>query len=195
MSSSSRAQISGRSSAQSRKRRQLDREHVEPVVEIGPEGALVDPLLQVDIGRGDDAKIDFGDLVRSDWLDFALLQHAQQLDLQLQRHFADLVEEQGAAVGGPELAVAALAIGARIRTRRDAKKFGFDQRVGNGGDIDADEGFFGTRRTHCGSPGPAVPCRCRFRPTAARSRFVAPRGRPVPWLAQCRRWCRHNRRR
>ena len=41
---------------------------------------------------------------RADRLHFAILQHAQQLDLRIERHFADFVEEDRAHVGGDELA-------------------------------------------------------------------------------------------
>ena len=37
-------------------------------------------------------------------LELALLQHAQQLGLQVERHFADFVEQDGAAVGQFEFA-------------------------------------------------------------------------------------------
>ena len=39
---------------------------------------------------------------RADRRDFALLQHAQQLGLQFERHFADFVEEDDAAFGRAE---------------------------------------------------------------------------------------------
>ena len=39
-------------------RRQADGDDVEAVVEVGPEAALVDHLLQVLVGGGDDAHID-----------------------------------------------------------------------------------------------------------------------------------------
>ena len=43
---------------------------------------------------------------RAERPDLALLQHAQQLGLQRERQLADLVEEDGAAVGLDEQAVA-----------------------------------------------------------------------------------------
>ncbi|MNZ11188.1 hypothetical protein D3C78_280510 [compost metagenome] len=80
-------------------RRHLDGEDVEAVVEILAEAAGLDHLFEVLVGGGDDAHVDVLGLVAADPLEGALLQHAQQLDLHLQRHVADLVEEQGAAVG------------------------------------------------------------------------------------------------
>ncbi|MDT4824412.1 hypothetical protein FQZ97_576590 [compost metagenome] len=80
-------------------RRHLDGEYVEAVIEVFAEAAGLDHLLEVLVGGGDDAHIDVLRLVAAHALEGALLQHAQQLDLHRQRHVADLVEEQGAAVG------------------------------------------------------------------------------------------------
>ena len=85
-------------------RRQVDREDVEPVVEVLAELALRDQRLEVAVGGRDDADVDLDRLGAADALELALLQHAQQLDLHLQRQVADLVEEQGAAVGELEAA-------------------------------------------------------------------------------------------
>ena len=52
-------------------------------------------------------------LAAADTLDHAVLQEAQQLRLQRQRHVADLVEEQRAAVGLGDQAALALGRGAR----------------------------------------------------------------------------------
>ena len=50
----------------------------------------------------DDAHVDRNGLGRAHGPHFAFLQHAQELDLQRQRHVADLVEQERAAVGGLE---------------------------------------------------------------------------------------------
>ena len=120
-------------------RRQADRQHVQPPVEVGAEAAVGDHRAEVAAGRGDDANVDALHRVAADRFDLLLLQHAQQLGLQGERHVADLVEEQRAAVGEPELAVAAAPLGAGIGAGGDAEELGFEQRVGNGGDVDADE--------------------------------------------------------
>jgi alpha-D-ribose 1-methylphosphonate 5-triphosphate synthase subunit PhnL len=75
-------------------RRQLRRDHVEAVVQVLAELAAGDRLLQVAVGGRDDAHVDLARSVAADGPHLAFLQHAQQLDLQLQRHVADLVEEQ-----------------------------------------------------------------------------------------------------
>ena len=69
-------------------RRQRDREDVEPVVEVLAELAVGDQLLEVAVGRRDDAHVDLDRLGAADALELALLQHAQQLDLHLHRQVA-----------------------------------------------------------------------------------------------------------
>ena len=119
--------------------RQPDRQHVQAVVEVGAEAAVGHHRRQVAAGGGDHAHVDPLHLVAAERLDLLLLQHAQQLALQRERHVADLVEEQRAAVGELELAVAALAIGARVRAGRHAEELGLEQALGHRGDVDADE--------------------------------------------------------
>ena len=85
-------------------RRQVQVDDVEPVVEVLAEAARLDLLLEVAVGRGDDADVDRLGLGVADAEDDPLLQRAQELHLQRERHLADLVEEQRAAVGRLELA-------------------------------------------------------------------------------------------
>ena len=56
------------------------------------------------MGRGDDAHVDRLHLAAADAGELALLQHAQQLGLGVERHVADLVEEERAAARLLELA-------------------------------------------------------------------------------------------
>ena len=51
-----------------------------------------------------EADVDLDGLAPADRIDLALLDGAQQLDLRVERQFADLVEEQRAAIGLDELA-------------------------------------------------------------------------------------------
>ena len=68
----------------------------------------------------------------------ALLQRAQQLGLQRERHLADLVEEQRAAVRLLEQALAAL-LGVGERALRVAEQLALEQRLGHRRAVDRDE--------------------------------------------------------
>src|SRR6059036_1057136 len=80
-------------------RRQVDREHVEPVEKVLAQLVGADGLRGHAVGGGDHAHVhlDLG-LAAADAPEAALLEHAQQLGLGVGVHLRDLVEEQGAAV-------------------------------------------------------------------------------------------------
>ena len=84
------------------------------------------------------ARVDADRLRVADALELALLQHAQQLDLQLRRRGIDFVEEDRAGVGGFETAGA---IGHRSgeRTADVAEQFAFQQAFAKRAAIDAHE--------------------------------------------------------
>ena len=105
---------------------QLQRHDVEPVVEVLAE--LARRLLRVEVAmrRRDHAHVDRNRLRRAHRPHLAFLQHAQQLHLQRQRHVADLVEEQRAAVGRLEQALVRLH-GAGERAARVAEQLGLEQ--------------------------------------------------------------------
>src|SRR5439155_2580690 len=65
-----------------------------------------DAGLQVLVGRGDQPDVHPDRRVTADALHLLLLDRAQELGLGLERHVADLVEEERAAVRGLELALA-----------------------------------------------------------------------------------------
>ena len=80
-------------------RRQLDLDDAQPVVEVLAERALRDHRGEVAVRRGDHARVERHRPGVADALERALLQHAQQLGLQLERDLGDLVEEQRALAG------------------------------------------------------------------------------------------------
>jgi hypothetical protein len=65
-----------------------------------------------------------------------LLQHAQQAGLQGQRHVADFIQEQRAAMGLAQAARAAFARRTGEGARRMAEQFRFDEVLGDGGAVD-----------------------------------------------------------
>ena len=87
-------------------RREVHGDHVQAVVEILAERSLLHHLRQVGVGRGDDADVDLDRARIANALELALLQHAQHLHLQRHRHRPDFVEEERAAVGLFETALA-----------------------------------------------------------------------------------------
>ena len=79
-------------------RRHAHRHDLQAEEQVLAEAARGDLVLEIAVGRGDDAHVDLDGLGRADAPDLALLQHAQELHLHLGADLADLVEEQRAAV-------------------------------------------------------------------------------------------------
>ena len=80
-------------------RRQRQPDDVEAMKQILAKTPRRDFLLQIPVGRGHDANVDFDPLQRSEGPEFLFLKHAEQLDLEFEREFADFVEKGGAAIG------------------------------------------------------------------------------------------------
>ena len=112
-------------------RRQADRKGVDAVVEVLAEPAFADEHVEWAIGRRDQAEVDVNRLIATQALEPAFLKHTQQLGLCHQRHVADLVKEQGTAVG--QLKAARLAV---MRAGKGAlfvaEDFRLEQAVGQG---------------------------------------------------------------
>lgn len=79
--------------------RQVDRDDVQPVVKVLAEAALLDLAQRVAVGSTQDAQVDLVQLGAADLLEGAGLDEAEQLGLKPRLHLADLVQEQGAAIG------------------------------------------------------------------------------------------------
>ena len=118
---------------------QVDRHHVEPVVQILAEPAGLDFLEEVAIGGGDDPGVDLLGVVVADPLELAFLQDAEQLDLELGRGAVDLVEEDAAGVRRLEPA-GSVVDGAGERALDVAKQLAFQQAFGQGAAVDPDVG-------------------------------------------------------
>ena len=113
---------------------------VEPVEQVLAELARLDQLGQVAVGGGDDAHVHLDRVGRADPLDLALLQHAQQLHLGGERDVADLVEEDGAAVGGVEEALL-VALRAGEGALHVAEELRLEERLGEGAAVQGHEGM------------------------------------------------------
>ena len=80
-------------------RRQMNLDRVETEQQILPESSCRDFRVEVGVGRRDQPHVGLARPRRSETLELAGLEHAQQLLLLAERHVGDLVEEQRAAVG------------------------------------------------------------------------------------------------
>ena len=79
-------------------------DHAEPVEKVFPESSGGYFAGQVIVGGGDEAKIDRNVPVAANSLNLFGFQYSEQLGLERPGDFADFVEQQGAAMGGFELA-------------------------------------------------------------------------------------------
>ena len=140
------------SSRRSRKRRHADGNDVEPVVEIFAKQIFGNGLVEIAVGGGDDAHIDGDFAGAADRAHRALLQHAQQFDLHGQRHFADFVEEDGAAVGDFEQAALVL-VRSGEGAFQVAEEFALQQSLREGSAVDGDERLGGARRADVDGAG------------------------------------------
>ena len=94
------------------------------------------------VGGGNDAGINLNGRQAADPVELAIGQDAQQAGLQIRRHVADLIEEQGAAVGLLETSLAPR-LGASEGTAFVTEQFGLQQVVGDGRHVQGDEGLVG----------------------------------------------------
>ena len=85
-------------------RRHLHGKDVQAVEQVLAKPAGDDRRIEIPVGGCDDAHVAVDRAVAADALEAALLQDPQKLHLHLQRHVADLVEEQRAALGKLETA-------------------------------------------------------------------------------------------
>ena len=104
----------------------LDREDIDPVIEVSAEGTVIDARLNVLVGGADKAEINIDLVIAANPLNGAVFQYAQQLGLQRQRHIADLIKEQGSAVCEFDPAFARL-VGAGEGAFLMTEDFGFQQ--------------------------------------------------------------------
>src|SRR5882724_1584146 len=121
-------------------RRQIHREHVEPVEQVVPERPQRDRFLERPVRRGDHADVHFYGLRSTDTKEAAILEHAQQFHLRRERHLAYFVEEDRAAVRQLEPSQATLG-GARERALLVAEQLALEQRLGQRRAVYGDEGL------------------------------------------------------
>ena len=169
---------SGMSSRRSRSGGSCDREDVQPVEEVlaetcprrpaRPRSRLVAAITRTSTRMRPRA---------ADALELALLEHAQQLRLQLERQLADLVEEERAAVGQLE-AARACCWTAPVKAPFSWPKSSLSSSVaGIAAQLTATNGRVAPRGCARGSRGRRAPCPCPSRRGRAPSRRSARRAR------------------
>src|SRR5262245_7224272 len=118
--------------------RDMDRNDVEPIEEILAELSVLDAHLERTVGRGDDAQIDLDVARAAHPPEHALLEHPQKLRLAVQRHLADLVEEERAAIGQLHQALLRR-LGVGERPLLVTEQLAFEQGLGDRGAVDFHE--------------------------------------------------------
>ena len=120
----------------------MDGDDVEAEEEVLSELLAVDTFLEVPVGGGDDADIDFDGAVTADAFEFAFLEDAEEFGLDLEGDFADFVEEDSTTVSEFEASFT-FGEGAGEGPFFVAEEFGFDEVFGDEGAIEFDERGFG----------------------------------------------------
>ena len=120
------------------------REYRQAIVKVFPEAPSRYFGGEVAVGGSDHADIQNNRLARANPLNFALLQHPQQLGLKCQGHFGNFIEQNAAAFGQLKLA--------RLRRHRAGEgtllvteQSGFQHVIGNRSTVDRHKGLAGPR--------------------------------------------------
>ena len=87
-------------------RGEFDHRAFDAEIEVFTERLVAHSLQQIAVGGGEKADIDFDGVVGAEAGDFAVLQDAEEFGLHGERHVADFVEKERAAVGVFETALA-----------------------------------------------------------------------------------------
>ena len=153
-------------------RRQLQLDASQPVIQVFTKSAFAYQRGQIAVTGADQLKIDRMGFLGPQRRHAALVQHAQQAGLQLDRHVGNFVQEQRSTIGLQDLAPAARALRAGKGARAIAEKLGFDQRLGQARTVDRDELACGVRAGVVHRPGKNLLARTGF---AAQQHRRAPR--------------------
>src|SRR5262249_61891438 len=100
--------------------------HVEAIEQVGPELLLLDERREVPVGGRDQPRVGAKRAPAAQPLELALLEHPQELRLELEGNLAHFVQEARYAVGQLEAAVA-LRDGAGERAFLVAEQLAFQQ--------------------------------------------------------------------
>ncbi|EWS65072.1 hypothetical protein Y695_01682 [Hydrogenophaga sp. T4] len=114
------------------------------VEQIEAELSQSDEVVHFPVGGGHQPEVDLAGAVLTQPLDCVVLEHPQQLHLDVCRNVADLVQEHGALVGEFEFPDTPLFVAARETAWRVAEQFRFQQARRQGGKVQRDHLLFPT---------------------------------------------------
>ena len=127
--------------------RQAQADDVQAMEQVFTKRTVFNALLQILMRGSNHTDIGFDRRVAAHAVEVTIAQHTQQAGLQIERHVANLIEKQRAAIG---LLKAATSHG--LRTGEGpalvAEQLAFQQVFGNGSGVDGDEGPVGSLGAH-----------------------------------------------
>src|SRR5579883_3060318 len=119
-------------------RRNINRHDVQPIIKVFTETALLQRSTKVAIRGGYQTHIDLESFRPAQALEFALLKHAKQFDLNRGRNIADFIEKNRPSIC--QLKLAGLGgDSAGERSLLVSEQLAFEQIFGNGGAVNLDE--------------------------------------------------------
>ena len=139
----------------------LDREHIQAIEEIGPEGTLGDRRLEVSIRRGNHADVNADGAAAANSLELAFLQDAKKRDLCLRWQLADFVEKDCAPIGQLEFPLSTLKSTSKCPSFM-TEQFRGDERRGDRGAIHRHKRACRARRTLVNRASDELLARSRF---------------------------------
>jgi hypothetical protein len=116
----------------------MQREDVQPVIQVCSESILVDHRLEIAIGCGHEPNVRSDGAIAANSLEFLVLNCAEQFRLEFERHLADLIEKERALVGQFE-SPSSLRRGSGKRALLMAEQLAFEQAGGNRGTVHFNE--------------------------------------------------------
>ena len=115
----------------------MNRDGVQPIIQILTETAFFDGYRQVDVGGGHDSDVGLHHLGAAHTDKLTVFQHAQQPRLGGEGQLADLIQKQGAFVGNLEIALA-LIDSTRKGAFLVAEQLGIDGALWDGAAVDGE---------------------------------------------------------
>ena len=121
-------------------RLQCDRENIQAVIQIHTERSVLDHLFKGPVRGGNHTDVEFNVMGSAQATDGSVLQYPQNLHLNFERQFPDFIQKQRATVGlFKDTGMLRLGIGKSAFFITE--QLAFDNRLGEGRAVDADEGL------------------------------------------------------